>query len=44
MYSIPNVISTENVYNILKEIEKTKELEIQDNLEFKLFLFYLIYY
>lgn len=34
MYSIPDATSAEDVYNILKEIEKTDEPGIHGNSEF----------
>ncbi|CAB5392671.1 unnamed protein product [Rhizophagus irregularis] len=34
MYSIPDVTSAEEVYNLLNEIEKTEEPEIQDWVEY----------
>ncbi|PKY57129.1 hypothetical protein RhiirA4_477977 [Rhizophagus irregularis] len=34
MYSIPDVTSAEEVYNLLNEIEKTEEPKIQDWVEY----------
>ena len=40
MYSIPDAISADDVYNLLKEIEKTEEPGIQGNSEFSFILIY----